>query len=165
MRTGNSHALVRGVRKSCGIIDTKTQSQWGYKLRPFVYSCRIFGKYKHIDIKIGILMKKINENTKVTLTLGQIKKLVKESTSEFKNIDEVEIGDIGHDYYGMPGVVTRIGSVADFGMDEAMDTLDLPPDYPAVEIQYFQNGEKVPFVYDDSGFLVPIDWGNIKNVR
>lgn len=120
-------------------------------------------------------MKKINENTKVTLTLGQIKRLVKETANpsndyvgkdsgdEYKDFEDVKTGDIGSVYGETPCIIRRKGTVGSFAdsIPDAKETLEgFGEDHPAVWVEFF-TGDDAVYVYDESGVLVPKDWGNL----
>ena len=117
---------------------------------------------------------KLNENTKVTMTIGQITKLVRESLVEeartgIKDFDEVVPGDIGTDYNGIPCVI--ISKATASTIEDPTGTFeygqgagDIDPDQPSVLVQFF-TGEKAAYIYDDSGVTVRYENGNVKNVN
>ena len=125
-------------------------------------------------------MKKINESTKVTLTLGQIKRLVKEARkvkeSEEDNVipfEDLEIGDIVHrdwDYTQLSVVLEKgiaseiddsVGSMAEGIKDGSID-----PNTPTVLVQDLdRQGGCTAWVYGDGGVIAEKGMGNINNVQ
>ena len=125
-------------------------------------------------------MKKINESTKVTLTLGQIKRLVKEARkvkeSEEDSVipfEALEIGDIVHrdwDYTQLSVVIEKgiaseiddsVGSMAEGIKDGSID-----PNTPTVLVQDLdRQGGCTAWVYGDGGVIAEKGMGNINNVQ
>lgn len=125
-------------------------------------------------------MKKINENTKVTLTLGQIKRLVKEAkkVKESKedgviSFEDLEIGDIVH----RDGIPTQLSVVLEKGIaseiDDNVGTMEegikegyIDPDAPAVLVQDLDRpGGCIAWIYGDGGVIAEKGMGNINNVQ
>jgi len=122
-------------------------------------------------------MKKINENTKVTLTLNQLKKLIKESIvtessdSGVKEFEQIEPGDIVHrdGYDTSLFVVIRKGSASEIddptgALSELLDNDLIGEDEPCVLTSSLQTGERVCWVYGTGGVIGEWEMGNIKNV-
>lgn len=122
-------------------------------------------------------MKKINESTKVTLTLGQIKRLVKESkqdqdTESFDVIpfEKIEIGDIvcRAGYPNILGAVIKKGLASEVddqigSMEEGIREGYVQPDEPCVLVQRFDAGDCNAWVYGDAGVIAMEFMGNVKN--
>lgn len=119
-------------------------------------------------------MKKINESTKVTLTLGQIKRLIKESTEDgVISFEDLEIGDIVH----RDGIPTQLSVVLEKGIaseiDDNVGTMEegikegyIDPDTPAVLVQDLDRpGGCIAWVYGDGGVIAEKGMGNINNVQ
>ena len=123
-------------------------------------------------------MKKINESTKVTLTLAQIKRLVKESKQDQDTYDvipfeDLEIGDIVH----RDGIPTQLSVVLEKGIaseiDDSVGTMEegikegyIDPDAPSVLVQDLDRpGGCTAWVYGDGGVIAEKGMGNINNVQ
>lgn len=122
-------------------------------------------------------MKKINENTKVTLTLAQIKRLVKETRkvkeSEEDDVipfEELEVGDIVF----RDGIPNKLSAVVEKGhadnIDDAVGSIEegieegtVQPDDPCVLAQDLETGRLVAWVYGDGGVIALRGMGNVNN--
>ena len=138
------------------------------------------GKYIHNIHLESNNMKKITESTKVTLTLGQIKRLVKETRkvkeSEEDNVipfEDLEIGDIVHrdwDYTQLSVVLQKgIASEVDDSvgsMEEGIKDGSIDPNTPTVLVQDLdRQGGCTAWVYGDGGVIAEKGMGNINNVQ
>ena len=132
------------------------------------------GKYIHNIHLENTYMKKINESTKVTLTLGQIKRLIKESTKDgVISFEDLEIGDIVH----RDGIPTQLSVVLEKGiaseiddnvgsMEEGIKEGYIDPDAPAVLVQDLdRQGGCTAWIYGDGGVIAEKGMGNINNVQ
>ena len=132
------------------------------------------GKYIHNIHLENTYMKKINENTKVTLTLGQIKRLIKESVEDgVISFEDLEIGDIVH----RDGIPTQLSVVLEKGIaseiDDSVGSMEegikegyIDPDSPTVLVQDLDRpGGCTAWVYGDGGVIAEKGMGNINNVQ
>ena len=122
-------------------------------------------------------MKKITENTKVTLTLGQIKRLVKETRkvkeSEEDDVipfEDLEVGDIvcRDGYPNVLSAVIKKGPASE--IDDAFGSIEdeikegtIQPDTPCVLAQRLDDKECIAWVYGDGGVVAMKFMGNVKN--
>lgn len=101
---------------------------------------------------------------KITLTVGQLKRLIKESINNEsingrKSFDVIKIGDRGYDYCGHTGEVIKKGTVGEFydkGLfDYNIEKVGVKKDYPAVLVLLDQFPKLGPtaYIYDEDGIL------------
>lgn len=122
-------------------------------------------------------MKKINENTKVTLTLAQIKRLVKETRkvkeSEEDDVipfEDLEVGDIvcRDGYPNILSAIIKKGPAAEiddaFGsIEEGIKEGTIQPDTPCVLVQDLHDKARIAWVYGSGGVIAMEFMGNVKN--
>ncbi len=135
------------------------------------------GKYIHNIHLENNNMKKINENTKVTLTLSQIKRLVKE-TRKVKESEEdgvipfedLEVGDIicRDGYPNVLSAVIKKGPASE--IDDALGSIEdgikdgtIQPDTPCVLAQDLDDKARIAWVYGDGGVIALRGMGNVNN--
>lgn len=122
-------------------------------------------------------MRKITENTKVTLTLAQIKRLVKETRkvkeSEEDDVipfEDLEVGDI----VVRDGITNKLSAVVEKGradnIDDAVGSIEegikegtIEPDDPCVLAQDLETGRLIAWVYGDGGVIALRGMGNVNN--
>lgn len=120
---------------------------------------------------------KINENTKVTLTLAQIKSLVKETRKvkeseedDVISFEDLEVGDI----VVRDGIPNKLSAVVEKGradnIDDAVGSIEegikegtIEPDDPCVLAQDLETGRLVAWVYGDGGVIALRGMGNVNN--
>ena len=122
-------------------------------------------------------MKKINENTKVTLTLGQIKRLVKETRKvkeseedDVISFEDLEVGDIvcRDGYPNILSVVIKKGPASEIddaagSIEEGIEEGTVQPDDPCVLAQDLDDSRCIAWVYGDGGVIALRGMGNVNN--
>jgi hypothetical protein len=110
----------------------------------------------------------MKDTDKITLTVGQLKRLIRESVvnESIKQFDAVKIGDRGYNYWGASGEVIKKGTVGEFYKKGLFKHkfIDVDEGYPAVLVALDQGipGKTEAYVYDENGtvdgFQTYWDW-------